>query len=47
LKSPILLNASRHIAIQVVVTDDQPLAMPLRLSDPVAQRTSAAAKRAA
>jgi flagellar assembly factor FliW len=47
LKSPILLNASRHIAIQVVVTDDQPLAMPLRLSDPVAQRASAAAKRAA
>ncbi|MCF7959977.1 MAG: flagellar assembly protein FliW [Pirellula sp.] len=33
LKSPILLNASRHIAIQLVVTDDQPLALPLGLSN--------------
>jgi len=32
LKSPILLNASRHLAIQVVVTDEQPLALPLGLS---------------
>lgn len=47
LKSPILLNASRHIAIQVVVTDDQPLALPLRLSDPAAKRTSVSTKYAA
>ena len=40
LKSPILLNASRHLAIQVIVTDDQPLAMPLRLTDPVAKRAT-------
>jgi flagellar assembly factor FliW len=33
LKSPILLNATRHIAIQVVVTDNAPLALPLGLSD--------------
>jgi flagellar assembly factor FliW len=33
LKSPILLNASRQIALQVVVTDDQPLAVPLRLTE--------------
>ena len=32
LKSPILLNATRHIAIQAVVTDDQPLALPLGLT---------------
>jgi flagellar assembly factor FliW len=47
LKSPILLNASRHIAIQVVVTDDQPLAMPLRLSESVGSRNSVSARRAA
>jgi flagellar assembly factor FliW len=33
LKSPILLNATRHLAIQVVVTDDQPLALPLGLTE--------------
>ena len=38
LKSPILLNASQHIAIQVVVTDDQPLAMPLGLTNTAAVR---------
>lgn len=32
LKSPILLNASRHLAVQVVVTDEQPLALPLGLT---------------
>jgi flagellar assembly factor FliW len=41
LKSPILLNATRHIAIQVVVTDDQPLALPLGLTDNVAIRRAA------
>jgi flagellar assembly factor FliW len=41
LKSPILLNASRHIAIQVVVTDDQPLAMPLGLTNTAAIRRAA------
>ncbi|MEQ1824911.1 MAG: flagellar assembly protein FliW [Pirellula sp.] len=41
LKSPILLNASRHLAIQVVVTDDQPLALPLGLTDAVAIRRAA------
>ena len=41
LKSPILLNATRHIAIQVVVTDDQPLAMPLGLTNSVAVRRAA------
>lgn len=41
LKSPILLNASRHIAIQLVVTDDQPLALPLGLSKSGAIRRAA------
>jgi flagellar assembly factor FliW len=41
LKSPILLNASRHIAIQVVVTDDQPLALPLGLTHSGAIRRAA------
>lgn len=41
LKSPILLNASQHIAIQVVVTDDQPLAMPLGLTNSAAIRRAA------
>lgn len=47
LKSPILLNASRHIALQVVVTDEQPLAMPLRLSDTMVSQASSASRRAA
>ncbi len=41
LKSPILLNASRHLAIQVVVTDEQPLAMPLGLTNAAAVRRAA------
>lgn len=41
LKSPILLNASRHLAIQAVVTDEQPLALPLRLTNAVAVRRAA------
>jgi len=41
LKSPILLNASRHIAIQVVVTDDQPLALPLGLTNAAVVRRAA------
>ena len=41
LKSPILLNASRHLAIQVVVTDEQPLALPLGLTNATAIRRAA------
>ena len=41
LKSPILLNASRHLAIQVVVTDEQPLALPLGLTSAAAIRRAA------
>jgi flagellar assembly factor FliW len=33
LKSPIVLNATQRLAIQVVVTDEQPLAHPLALVD--------------
>lgn len=33
LKSPIVLNATQRLAIQVVVTDDQPLAHPLALME--------------
>jgi flagellar assembly factor FliW len=33
LKSPIILNSTRRLAVQVVVTDDQPLAHPLALVD--------------
>lgn len=33
LKSPIILNATQRLALQVVVTDDQPLAHPLALVD--------------
>lgn len=33
LKSPIILNATQRLAIQVVVTDDQPLAHPLAFVD--------------
>ncbi|XZE22562.1 flagellar assembly protein FliW [Pirellulaceae bacterium SH449] len=41
LKSPILLNATRHLAAQLVVTDDQPTAMPISLA------AAAPARRAA
>ena len=41
LKSPILLNGTRHIAIQAVVTDDQPLALPLGLTRTPAVRRAA------
>lgn len=41
LKSPILLNASRQLAIQVVVTDEQPLALPLGLTNAAAKRRAA------
>jgi len=44
LKSPILLNASRHLAIQVVVTDEQPLATPLGL---INSSTTSTVRRAA
>ena len=33
LKSPIILNATERLAVQVVVTDEQPLAHPLALMD--------------
>lgn len=33
LKSPLVLNATRRVAIQVVATDEQPLAHPLALVD--------------
>lgn len=33
LKSPIILNSTQRLAVQVVVTDDQPLAHPLALVD--------------
>lgn len=43
LKSPILLNATRHIAIQTVVTDEQPMAFPLGLIEsPLAANARAA-----
>jgi len=32
LKSPILLNATRQIAVQVVCTDERPLSVPIGLS---------------
>jgi flagellar assembly factor FliW len=32
LKSPILLNATRQIAVQVVCSDDRPLSVPIGLS---------------
>jgi len=41
LKSPILLNASRHIAVQVIVADDQPLALPLGLTNAATVRRAA------
>jgi flagellar assembly factor FliW len=41
LKSPILLNATRHLAIQVVVTDEQPLALPLAITTGEAIRRAA------
>ncbi len=41
LKSPILLNASRHLAVQVVVNDEQPLALPLGLTNAAAMRRAA------
>ncbi len=33
LKSPILLNATRQIAVQVVCSDDRPLSVPIGLSN--------------
>ncbi len=33
LKSPIILNSSRRLAVQIVVTDDQPFALPLGLME--------------
>jgi len=33
LKSPIILNSTRRLAVQVVVSDEQPIAYPLALVD--------------
>ncbi|MEI8213297.1 MAG: flagellar assembly protein FliW [Planctomycetota bacterium] len=41
LKSPIILNSTRRLALQVVVSDDQPLAHPLALVDGHRIRTAA------
>ncbi|AMV34224.1 Flagellar assembly factor FliW [Pirellula sp. SH-Sr6A] len=41
LKSPILLNATRHVAIQATVTDNQPLAFPLGLIEVQATKRAA------
>ncbi|MFN7730593.1 MAG: flagellar assembly protein FliW [Pirellula sp.] len=41
LKSPIILNSTRRLALQVVVSDDQPLAQPLALVDGHRIRTAA------
>lgn len=41
LKSPILLNATRHLAVQSVVTDHQPLALPLGLTEVSIHRRAA------
>lgn len=41
LKSPIVLNATRQVAVQVVVTDDQPLALPLGLTEAAIVRRAA------
>jgi flagellar assembly factor FliW len=41
LKSPILLNATRHLAAQLVVTDDQPTAIPISLTTAVSARRAA------
>lgn len=41
LKSPIILNSTRRLAMQVIVSDDQPLAQPLALMDSHRIRTAA------
>jgi flagellar assembly factor FliW len=33
LKSPILLNATRQLAVQIICTDDRPLSVPIGLSN--------------
>ena len=41
LKSPILLNASRQLAVQVVCTDERPLSVPIGLSTQAKLRRAA------
>jgi len=33
LKSPVILNSTRRLAVQVIVVDDQPLSQPIILTD--------------
>jgi flagellar assembly factor FliW len=33
LKSPVILNSTRRLAVQVIVIDDQPLSQPIILTD--------------
>jgi flagellar assembly factor FliW len=33
LKSPVILNSTRRLAVQVIVIDEQPLAQPIILTD--------------
>jgi flagellar assembly factor FliW len=33
LKSPVILNSTRRLAVQVVVIDEQPLTQPIILTD--------------
>jgi flagellar assembly factor FliW len=42
LKSPILLNATRQLAIQIVCTDDRPIAVPIGLTTQAQQLRKAA-----
>jgi flagellar assembly factor FliW len=35
LKSPVILNSTRRLAVQVVVIDDQPLTQPIILTDAI------------
>lgn len=41
LKSPILLNATRQIAVQVICTDERPLSLPIGLTTAAQQRRAA------
>jgi flagellar assembly factor FliW len=33
LKSPVIMNSTRRLAVQVIVIDDQPLSQPIILTD--------------
>ena len=47
LKSPVLLNATRQLAVQMVSTDEVPLALPIGLSQPQAKVQGLSSVRAA